>query len=58
MSRSSHTRYAHWLIDTCTNNYVQDPSFNSVEEHPLTPDEFENFIQQKVLPSPLELRRR
>ncbi|RAL68697.1 hypothetical protein DID88_007403 [Monilinia fructigena] len=24
-----------------------DPSFNSIEEHPLTPDEFENFLNRR-----------
>lgn len=29
-------------------NSVQDPHYNSVEEHPLTPDEFKNFLHQRV----------
>ena len=28
--------------------WSQDPALNSVEEHPLTPDEFENFLNQRV----------
>lgn len=27
---------------------AQDPTYNSIEEHPLTPDEFENFLHRRV----------
>ncbi|KAL1835536.1 hypothetical protein VTK73DRAFT_5547 [Phialemonium thermophilum] len=27
-------------------NY-SDPSYNSIEQHPLTPDEFENFLHRR-----------
>lgn len=27
---------------------LQDPTLNSIEEHPLTPDEFENFLNRRV----------
>ncbi|KAG4031171.1 hypothetical protein MFRU_010g02960 [Monilinia fructicola] len=32
-----------------------DPSFNSIEEHPLTPDEFENFLNRRGAFAPPEL---
>lgn len=27
---------------------LQDPAYNTVEEHPLTMDEFENFLHRRV----------
>ncbi|EGX97118.1 hypothetical protein CCM_01777 [Cordyceps militaris CM01] len=36
-------------------NY-SDPVHNSCEEHPLTPDEFDNFLQQRGAFTPPELR--
>ncbi|TQW10350.1 Magnesium transport protein CorA, transmembrane region [Cordyceps javanica] len=36
-------------------NY-SDPFHNSCEEHPLTPDEFENFLHQRGVFAPPELR--
>jgi hypothetical protein len=32
-------------------NACKNPKFNTVEEHPLTPDEFENFLYRKVVES-------
>lgn len=29
-------------------NLYQDPSYNTVEQHPLTMDEFDNFLKRKV----------
>lgn len=29
-------------------DHYQDPSYNTVEQHPLTMDEFDNFLKRKV----------
>ncbi|KAF4626992.1 hypothetical protein G7Y89_g11165 [Cudoniella acicularis] len=34
------------------NTFETDPSYNSVEEHPLTPDEFENYLHRRGVFAP------